>query len=96
VPEEQPGVAHRSGHPPHDTLTCLTALTETAPAFVSTAHRIVWARVATVDAHGRPWTRILHPLWVWDGDGLTGWIATDPTGFEARHLAAHPEVALTY
>ena len=72
------------------------AITETAPAFVAMAHRIVWATVATVDAHGRPWTRILHPLWVWDGDGLTGWIATDPTGFEARHLAAHPEVALTY
>jgi hypothetical protein len=74
----------------------MTAITETAPAFVTMAHRIVWATVATVDAQGRPWTRVLHPLWVWDGEELTGWIATDPTGFKARHLAVHPEVALTY
>src|SRR5687768_538089 len=74
----------------------MTALTEIAPAFVAMAHRIVWATAATVDARGRPWTRILHPLWQWDGERLTGWIATDPTGLKRRHLDAHPHVALTY
>jgi hypothetical protein len=74
----------------------MTTLTAIAPAFVAMAHRIVWATAATVDPHGRPWTRVLHPLWVWDGEQLTGWIATDPTGLKRRHLDAHPHVALTY
>ena len=38
-------------------------LNETAPAFVATAHRIVWATVATVAASGEPRTRVLHPIW---------------------------------
>ncbi|GAA0941747.1 hypothetical protein GCM10009559_37440 [Pseudonocardia zijingensis] len=51
------------------------SLSDTAPAFVEIAHRIVWATVATVDAQGRPWTRVLHPVWEWDGERLTGWVA---------------------
>ena len=74
----------------------MASLSEIAPAFVAMAHRIVWATAATVDARGRPWTRVLHPLWQWDGERLTGWIATDPTGLKRRHLDAHPHVALTY
>lgn len=42
-----------------------TDLTDVAPAFRDMAHAIVWASVATVDADGRPRTRILHPLWTW-------------------------------
>ena len=42
------------------------------------AHRIVWCTVATTGADGRPRTRVLHPIWEWDGTGLTGWIATSP------------------
>ena len=41
-----------------------------APAFVEMAHRIVWASVATVDRQGRPRSRILHPIWQWDGTEL--------------------------
>jgi hypothetical protein len=48
-------------------------LNEVAPAFVEMAHRIVWASVATVDAHRRPRSRILHPIWQWDGARLLGW-----------------------
>lgn len=72
------------------------SLTETAPAFVEIAHRIVWATAATVDAQGRPWTRVLHPIWEWDGERLIGWIATSPTPTKRAHLAAHPYVSLTY
>jgi hypothetical protein len=39
------------------------SLETVAPAFVETAHRIVWCTVATVDGRGRPRTRILHPIW---------------------------------
>ncbi len=71
-------------------------LTEIAPAFVEMAHRIVWCTVATVTADGRPRTRILHPIWEWDGADLTGWIATSPQSPKAADLAANPVVSLTY
>ena len=74
----------------------MSTLAETAPAFVGIAHRIVWATVATVDSHARPWTRVLHPLWVWDGESLVGWIATGPTPTKVAHLGAHPFASLTY
>jgi hypothetical protein len=73
-----------------------SSLSDAAPAFIEMAHRIVWASAATVDAQGRPWTRVLHPIWLWDGERLTGWIATGPTPTKQAHLAAHPYVSLTY
>ncbi|MCB8968188.1 MAG: pyridoxamine 5'-phosphate oxidase family protein, partial [Ardenticatenaceae bacterium] len=45
-------------------------LTEIAPAFVEMAHRIVWCNAATVDSKGRPRSRVLHPIWQWDGTRL--------------------------
>jgi hypothetical protein len=74
----------------------MTDLASIAPAFVEMAHRIVWCTVATVDPQGRPRTRVLHPVWEWDGAALTGWIATDPTSPKRRDLDAHPLVSLTY
>jgi general stress protein 26 len=67
-----------------------------APAFVEMAHSIVWCTVATVDRTGRPRTRVLHPVWEWDGEALTGWIATSPESPKASDLAANPAVSLTY
>src|SRR6476646_6904646 len=60
------------------------------------AHSIVWASVATVDENGRPRTRILHPIWEWDGTDLLGWIATVPSPVKKAHLAVHPEMAVSY
>lgn len=74
----------------------MTALQRVAPAFVAMAHEIVWATAATVGADGVPRTRILHPLWQWDGERLTGWIATVPTPLKRGHIAAHPVVSLSY
>lgn len=71
-------------------------LERVAPEFVAMAHRIVWCTVATVDATGAPHTRVLHPIWEWDGERLTGWIATSPQSPKAAHLAAQPRVSLTY
>lgn len=71
-------------------------LADVAPAFVSMAHRIVWATVATTAPDGRPRTRILHPIWEWDGTELVGWIATGPTPVKTAALTAHPYVSLTY
>lgn len=74
----------------------MTTLAEIAPPFVAMAHRIVWCSAATVDPAGRPRTRILHPIWEWDGTHLTGWIATGPTPVKRAHLDAHPHLSVSY
>ena len=74
----------------------MTPLEQIAPAFIEMAHSIVWASVATVDENGRPRTRILHPIWEWDGTDLFGWIATVPSPVKKAHLAVHPEMAVSY
>lgn len=74
----------------------MNELTETAPAFVDMAHRIVWCTAATVATDGSPRTRVLHPIWEWDGDKLTGWVATSPQSPKADDLASTPQVSMTY
>lgn len=74
----------------------MSPLATTASAFVEMAHRIVWATVATVGPSGQPRSRILHPIWEWDGARLTGWIATRPTSPKAADLAHEPRVSITY
>jgi hypothetical protein len=74
----------------------MNSLTEVAPAFVEMAHRIVWCSAATVDAQGRPRSRILHPIWQWDGTALVGWIGTGPTPTKRAHLQASPFLSLNY
>ncbi|MEZ4867225.1 MAG: pyridoxamine 5'-phosphate oxidase family protein [Caldilineaceae bacterium] len=71
-------------------------LTQVAPAFVAMAHRIVWCTVASVDRQGRPRSRILHPIWQWDGSALVGWIATGATPIKRAHLQASPYLSLNY
>ena len=67
-----------------------------APAFVQMAHEIVWCSVATVDRENRPWSRVLHPIWEWDGDQLVGWVGTSPTPLKQDHLAHSPFVSCSY
>lgn len=74
----------------------MNSLTETAPAFIEMAHRIVWATVATVDGNGRPRSRVLHPIWQWNGEQLVGWIATGPTAVKRAHLQNSPFVSVNY
>ncbi len=74
----------------------MTAFNEIAPAFVEMAHSIVWCTAATVDAKGRPRSRVLHPIWQWDDDNLTGWIMTGPTPIKLAHLEASPHLSCNY
>jgi hypothetical protein len=74
----------------------VTSLKQIAPAFIEMAHSIVWAAAATVDANGRPRSRVLHPIWEWDGTDLFGWIATVPSPVKRAHLAVHPQMSLNY
>jgi hypothetical protein len=74
----------------------MAGLSKIAPAFVEMAHRIVWCTAATVDRRGRPRSRILHPLWSFDGETLSGVIATSPTPTKRAHLEASPHISLNY
>jgi general stress protein 26 len=74
----------------------MNTLNETAPAFIEMAHRIVWCSAATVDALGRPRSRILHPIWQWDDQDLTGWISTTPTTIKRAHIKNNPFISLNY
>ncbi len=69
---------------------------EIAEPFVEMAHKIVWASVATVDKQGRPRSRILHPIWELDDNGLVGWIATGQTPIKLAHLTVSPYVSCNY
>lgn len=60
--------------------------------FIQRVHSMVWCNVATVDAQGRPRSRILHPIW----EGNTGWIGTHRNSHKARHLEHNPHVSLAY
>lgn len=71
-------------------------ITEIAPAFVEMAHRIVWCNAATVDARGRPRSRVLHLIRQWDGSRLVGWVGTGLTPLKRAHLAASPYMSLSY
>jgi len=74
----------------------MNSIKEVAAAFVEMAHRIVWCTAATVDAHGRPRSRVLHPVWQWDGEHLVGWIGTSPTPTKRSHLKASPYMSINY
>jgi general stress protein 26 len=60
--------------------------------FTRRVHSVVWCSVATVDARGRPRSRILHPIW----EGPTGWILTHRRSHKSRHIERNPYVSLAY
>ena len=60
--------------------------------FLSRAHHMVWCNMATVDARGRPRSRIVYPIW----ERNPGWIATRRHSFKDQHLVANPFVSLAY
>ena len=74
----------------------MSSLSEIGPAFLKMAHEIVWCSVATVDRKSRPRSRVLHPVWKWDGDKLVGWVGTGPTPLKRAHLANSPHVSVNY
>lgn len=65
--------------------------------FVAIAHRIVWCTFATVDAKGRPRSRLVHPLWTVEGDGsLVGRVSSRRGSPKSAHLAANPYASCSY
>ena len=74
----------------------MSTLAEVAPKFVAMAHQIVWCSVATVDPNGRPRSRVLHPIWEWDGTQLTGWIATGKTPIKLADINQTAHASCNY
>jgi hypothetical protein len=74
----------------------MSELKEVAPAFIEMAHRIVYCSAATVDSRKRPRSRVLHPIWEYDGTSLVGWIATSPTPLKRAHFAHSPYMSCNY
>lgn len=58
--------------------------------------RVVWATIATVGPDGRPRTRIMHPVWSWDGERPEALVSARPTPLKVAHLAAQPHVSCHY
>ena len=73
-----------------------TELHDIAPRFVEMAHGIGMAVTATVDLNGRPRTRVMQPVWEWDGDRLTGWVSTSLTDPKVDDLRHTPSLSITY
>jgi pyridoxine/pyridoxamine 5'-phosphate oxidase len=87
----------QEGTPTRQPITEVTDFADIAGEFNKRVARIVWCTVATVDGKGRPRTRILHPIWEPDGKGaVVGYIATNRHSYKERHIAANPNVSLTY
>jgi hypothetical protein len=68
------------------------AFAELAAEFSARVQQMVWCSAATVDAQGRPRSRILHPVW----EGHIGWITTRRHSVKERHLARMPYLSLAY
>lgn len=62
--------------------------------FIRRAHSVVWCSMATVDAHGRPRSRVIHTIW--ESDGSTGYIGTYRNSYKSTHLVNNPYVSLAY
>lgn len=70
----------------------VTSFDEIREEFDKRWRRIVWCNVATVDARGRPRSRMLHPIW----EGAIGWILTGRHSTKEKHIARNPHVSVCY
>jgi general stress protein 26 len=74
----------------------VTTFAEIEEAFLQRVHAAVWCSFATVDAHGRPRSRLLHTIWESTWEGPTGWIATRRHSPKGRDLEHNSNVSLAY
>ncbi len=63
-----------------------------AKEFDERVRAIATATATSVDSKGRPFSRMLHPMW----EGAVGWIATGRNTLKTKHLAQNPNLALSY
>lgn len=75
-----------------DALVEVERFEEIEGEFTNRVRSMIWCNVATIDRRGRPYSRILHPLW----ERSTGWILTHRDSHKAKHLERSPFVSLSY
>ncbi|MBB5915700.1 general stress protein 26 [Nocardia transvalensis] len=73
-----------------------TTDSEICREFVRIAHTIVWCTLTTVDSHGSPRSRVVHPYWESSGDGVVGWVFTRPGSLTVKHVARNPHISCSY
>jgi hypothetical protein len=64
--------------------------------FLEVTHEIVLATLSTVDAHGRPRSRIVHPIFLMEEAGVARWMVSSPAPLKTAHLSGNPHVALSW
>jgi uncharacterized protein YndB with AHSA1/START domain len=67
-----------------------------AEDFLRITAATVFCSATTVDAHGRPRSRMLHPVFTVTGGIPIGWALTGRTPLKTAHLAANPHMSCTY
>jgi uncharacterized pyridoxamine 5'-phosphate oxidase family protein len=77
-------------------ITVRTSFADIEQDFLRFTADIVYCTVTTVDAQGRPRSRVMHPIFeVVDGEPL-GRAVTNRSPVKTRHLAANPHVSCSY
>ena len=74
-------------------LGTLEALTDLAREVVE---RVVWCTVTTVSPEGEPRSRLMHPVWSWDGGTPTALVTSRPTALKRRHLEVNDRISCFY
>ena len=70
----------------------VASFADIADEFRERVGKMVWCNLATVDAKGRPRSRVVHPIW----EESTGWLGVRPDTPKLKHLAHNPAVSLAY
>ena len=71
-------------------------LSDIGPRFRAMAHGIGVGVAATADSAGRPHTRVMQPVWVWEDGELTGWASTMADAPKLADLRKVPALSITY
>lgn len=77
-------------------MTTVREFSEVRDEFLRVTGEIVFCTATTVDSRGRPRNRVLHPIFIVDGDRPLGWAVTGRTAAKTRHLALNPHVACSF
>ncbi|WP_431887853.1 pyridoxamine 5'-phosphate oxidase family protein [Nocardiopsis alba] len=57
---------------------------------------VVYSTMTTVDAKGRPRSRVLIPVWETGGEEPLGWLGTYRTPVKTAHLRGNPHASFSY
>ena len=71
-------------------------LDDIAPLAQLIVERVIWCTVATTGPDGAPRTRLMHPVWRWDGEAPCALVTARPTPLKRRHLRHSPAVSCFY